>query len=318
MMFNLIRQLRSVFKPILAAGVMAFAVGGAQANLVAPVPSGPFNALVFGDFRSTNADMWGGLIAGGRVELSTYEVNARRASSFGVWTAGGGLMSNGRVNGDITSNMNFASNAGHYEGKRVGTADLASLTPLRQFYSGMSAQLAAEAGARTAYRDPWTGLVFEGVASATRHVFNVNAADLPNVRWLDIRNVDADEELIINILGTSATFTNLDLSNSLGRYRTLLNYVDATLVHFSATAPWADVLAPLATIVGGNGHIQGSVVAAAFDSQIELHMGRAHFLSDPALVPLPGSLPLTGLALFAAFWIRRRPEGEGFKRPSAA
>lgn len=315
MMSNLISVLRHVCKPLLTAGFVAATAVSAHANLVAPVPSGPFNALVFGDFRSTNADMWGGLIAGGRVELSTYEVNARRNSSFGVWTAGGGLISNGRVNGDVTANMNFASNAGHYEGQRLGTASASALAPLRQHYNGMSSLLAADPNARAAYRDPWTGLVFEGVSSATRHVFNVKAADLPNVRWLDIRNIDADEELIINILGGSAVFTNLDLSDSLGRYRTLLNYVDATMVHFSATSPWADVLAPLATIVGGNGHIQGSVVAAAFDSQIELHMGKANFLSDPALVPLPGSLPLTGLALFALAWVRRR---EPVKRPSAA
>ena len=109
-----------------------------------------------------------------------------------------------------------------------------------------------------------------------------------------------------NILGDAASFTSIDLSDSLGAYRTLLNYVDATVVNFRNTAPWADVLAPLATITGESGHIEGTVVAAGFNSQIELHMGRANYLNAPAqAVPVPGSLPLTALGLFALAWVRR-------------
>ena len=307
MIKSLFKSLRSTLMPAVAAGVMAFgAVGSAQASLAAAVPSGPFNALVFGDYRSWNADTYGGLIVGGKVNLDTYGVNSQSASTFGLWTGGGGTLNNGHVWGHMTSNVNLTM-AGITGGQVFDAGDASRLAHMQRYYTGLSTTLAGDATARLAVRDPYSGLVFNADRAATRHVFNVNASDLPAVRVLDIRNIDPGEELILNILGSYADFSNLDLSYSLGAYRTLLNYVDATLVNFRYTAPWADVLAPLATIIGESGHIEGTVVAAGFDSQIELHMGRSDFWNVPGnAVPVPGSLPLTALALFALAWVRRQ------------
>lgn len=318
MIKSLFKTLRSTLIPAVAAGVLSFSgVGMAQATLVADVPSGPFNALVFGDYRSWNADTYGGLIVGGRVHLDTYGVNSQSASSFGLWTAGGGTLNNGHVWGHMTSNVTLTQ-AGITGGQVYAVGDTSRLGHMRNHYSSLSSTLAGDATARTAVRDPYSGLILAGERSATRHVFNVNASDLPSIRVLDIRDIDPGEELILNILGSYASFTNLDLSHSLGAYRTLLNYVDATFVHFKHTAPWADVLAPLATIIGESGHIEGTVVAAGFDSQIELHMGRSDFWNVPVhAVSLPGSLPLTALALFALAWTRRQTP-VAVKRPNSA
>ena len=318
MMKSLFKSLRSALIPAVAAGALALGfVGSAQASLAAPVPTGPFNALVFGDYRSWDADTHGGVIVGGRVDLDTYGVNSRSASSFGLWTAGGGTLNNGHVWGHMTSNVNLTK-AGLTGGEVYAAGDASRLVTLQRYYSGLSSTLAADTSARLAVRDPYSGLVLNADRAATRHVFNVNAADLPAVRVLDIRNIDPGEELILNILGSYADFSNLDLSYSLGAYRTLLNYVDATIVHFNHTAPWADVLAPLGTITGESGHIEGTVVAAGFNSQIELHMGRSDFWNVPGnAVPVPGSLPLTALALFALAWVRRQSR-DPVMRPNAA
>lgn len=319
MITSLLKNLRSALIPAVAVVVMSLGGPGlAQATLVAAeVPSGPFNAFVFGDYRSWNADTYGGLIVGGRVSLDTYGVNSQSASSFGLWTAGGGTLNNGHVWGHMTSNVTLTQ-AGMTGGQTYAVGDTARLGYMQNYYSTLSTSLATDASARAAVRDPYSGLILAGERSATRHVFNVNAADLPSIRVLDIRDIDPGEELILNILGAYASFTNLDLSHSLGAYRTLLNYVDATLVHFKHTAPWADVLAPLATIIGESGHIEGTVVAAGFDSQIELHMGRSDFWNVPSqAVPLPGSLPLMALALFALAWVRRQSDA-AVTRPNNA
>lgn len=311
----------STLRPVLTAAALLGSLGAAQATMVAAVPEGPFNALVFGNFNSYNADIEGGLIVGGRVSLDTYGVNAKSHSSFGLWTQGGGTLSNGHIWGGYTNNMQLASNAGSTGAGAYAVGDSSRLFSMQSYYQSVSQSYAQTNFARTAYRDPWTGLVFEADKGAARHVFNVNAADLPYVRWLDIRNVDADEELVINVIGDSATFTNLDLSDSLGKYKTLLNYVDAKIVHFSATSPWADVLAPYATIVGGNGHIQGTIVAGAFDSQLEIHSGKTDFWKVPAgAVPEPGSMALAAVALLALVRTRRggAPIRLNFMRPSAA
>lgn len=320
MIQQLTRILRSLAAPAIIAGTLAGAAAApAQATLAAGVPDGPFNALVFGDYRSYNADSWGALIVGGRVDLHTYGVNSMNASNFGLWTAGGGSITNGHVWSHVTSNVSFTM-AGQTGGQVYDVGSTARLGHLQSHYSGLSSRLATDAAARTATRDSGSGLMLVGDAAANRHVFNVDASVLPDVRWLDIRGVDAEEELVINIFGQAASFTNLDLSDSLGKYRTLLNYVDATLVHFKHTSPWADVLAPLAKIVGESGHIQGTLVAAAFDSQIELHMGKTRFWDVPDgdagnAVPVPGSLALSALGLFAVVWVGRRPKGAAQQGP---
>lgn len=278
----------------------------AVATAITPVPGGPFNALVFGDYRSQNADTHGGLIVGGRVELSSFGVNTRGPSAFGLWSAGGGTVSNGHVWGHLTSNVRLEG-AGMTGGQVFAPGNVVGLDSYIQHYRQLSTTWASDATARAAVRDPFSGLVLAGDKQASRHVFNVNAADLSAVRVLDIRDIDPDEELVINIHGDQASFTNLDLSESLGRFRTLLNYVDATIVHFKNTSPWADILAPWATITGESGHIQGTLVAGAFFSTLELHMGKTDFWKGPVQgVPLPGVLPMMALGLLALWAVRRR------------
>ena len=315
---TLMRLARALALSMLGAAISYLPAAPAQASVMAPVPPGPFNALVYGNFRSSNADSEGSLVVGGAIDLHTYGVNSRSGSAFGLWTREGGTLTNGHVWGSATSNV-MLERAGVTGGNRPDVGDATALAAWRRYYNGLSSVLAQDPSARNAYRDPYSGLVLQGEAAANRHVFNVRAADLQGVRLLDIRGVDVEEELVINIIGDMASWVELDLSSTLGRYRSLLNYVDATIVHFRNTAPWADVLAPFATITGESGHIQGTLVAASFDSTLELHMGKTDFWNVPMgagnAVPLPDTLALSAAGLFAAAWVRlRRRE----VRPSSA
>lgn len=307
---RLLNRVRRVGVRLAAVCTLAASALPASAGVIAPILDGPFNALVFGNFRSSHADAQGTLVVGGTVELSSYGVNTMSGASLGLWSGAGGTLTDGRVYGNLTDNITL-SNAGVTGGTAIGLGDGSRLASMQSYYTALSASYANDVGARNAYRTPWGGLVLEGSAAQTSHVFNVRAEDLVGTTWLDIRNIDPNEKLVLNIIGANASFSDIDLSSTLGRYNTLLNYVDASIVNFNATGAWADILAPYATITGSDGHLQGTVVAAGFNSNLELHLGKTDFWNVPSSpgasssVPVPGTLLLAALGLVPLVWSRR-------------
>jgi len=138
------------------------------------------------------------------------------------------------------------------------------------------------------------------------NVFNITAAQLADVNHpLDIV-VPAGSTVIINVDGTSLTLGGAIYIDGVQVSETsdaganiLFNFDDATSVTLNGQLT-ASLLAPFATIAG-NSSIDGTIIAAAFNDNGEVH--NAEFTGNlpgpPAAAPEPGSLLLLGSGLAA-------------------
>jgi choice-of-anchor A domain-containing protein/MYXO-CTERM domain-containing protein len=299
----------------LIATALALSCLGAQA---APVLT-DFNAFVFGNFNSKSSDSEGNLVVGGNFTANGYSINsmARQGPRDPAAVVGGTLsLTNGQANGDVYAGAGIVlSSAGVIGTQHTGPNDVGFLRDWQGYYTTLSSTYGQQA-ATGAVEQKWGGLYFTGKAGAGTTTFLVTTDMVKNAGYWNFAGLDAGQRVVLNFSGGSFDLFNMDLSQTLGKYDVLMNFLDATNVSFTNTSPDADILAPFATIHGSNGHVQGTLVAGSYDSTLELHESAPSFLapppastpSTPNSIPEPGSLALALGGLFMAWQARRRVE----------
>ncbi len=120
----------------------------------------------------------------------------------------------------------------------------------------------------------------------------------------------SDQTIIMNVAGTSGTFSANPLGGTFGAENILWNFYEATGTINVNSVIAGSVLAPWADLRGFNGSTEGSV----FAQSITLDNGELHLrpfegdLPEISAVPVPASLPLL-LAGLGGLWISRRRMG---------
>lgn len=303
---------RSLSRAALAASC---ALACASHSLAASGPAAPVNAVVFGTFSSANSDSEGALVAS-HFNLSGYSVNSNRSQSTGLYSAGTVSLTNGQINGDAVVLGDLTLNGAGLTGQllpRDGWTTLGGwIEQQRQEMSVLSASFAATATNGQAVLTDYSGLVLTGDGTSATQVFQVDAAALRQATSLAISGLARGQGLVINVVGAKASIANLDLSTTLGAYDSVLNFVNANEVTISSTSPHAVVLAPGATIRGGNGHIDGLVVALNWQAGLELHnSGTSSLVNVTSPSPVPEASSAMALALGLAgvsLVVRRRKQ----------
>lgn len=136
----------------------------------------------------------------------------------------------------------------------------------------LSTKLAAQtANGKTTIQ--FNGITFQGDGSGDTQIFNVKGADLLNVTYANFVNLTPGQTLIINVTGDSGMQGGMP--DGFRNYNALFNFSTAKKLTFTNVALNASILAPLATVQGGSGVVDGNVVVNNWNSNVYIANNRS-------------------------------------------
>jgi choice-of-anchor A domain-containing protein len=256
--------------------------GGLQVRL------NDYNLFLLGDY-SGGHDVLGKVAAGGNITMTDFAVGSGLPVGDIAQTlvAGGDLtLSSGGVWGDAWHGGNFSSDSSvTFARGQVSQGTPINFTARGTELSNLSAQLASLTINGTTTLESWGGIMLHGTDPAV-NVFQVNASAFTGAALLSI-DAPAGSLAVLNILGSSATFTGFgqSFSGGIDQQGVLFNFVDATAIDAQGFGFWGTVLAPQAHITFNDGSFDGGIYAHSFTGNAEGHINplEEHDLCQPEL-----------------------------------
>jgi len=275
---------------MLSAAALLVAAESSQLVLAQEVDLGTaaqYAGFFFGN-ASNLSDVVGRLAVGGNLSIG--------GTSVGEGVAKSSTQPSLVVGGDITAftsgsmGSSSTNNYGDYVGKK-GSAVPSYLLLHQVAYSPvdfaaetiylkvLSQQLSARK-ATGQVSQQWNTVTLTG-SNSDIEVFNLSAAQVQSTLTMALVNVKSSATLIFNVAPNSQRqvqfgITTTVLQNRQGKV--LYNMPDADLLNFTGVWVWGSVLAPAACVNNSNGHIEGTIVAASWNSNMEI--GNSPFLGS--------------------------------------
>ena len=298
----------SVVAALLAAPAGAVVVGpgggGGTSGVVCggttglPGVAAPYSVLIVGagNYVSQNTDVRASLAVGGNATLTNYFV---AESVVGDLTAAvnpaalvvGGLLtaSNGSVgkSGGTTSHYgtiytNTTPVLSNFDAKGGTVAkSVLDFNAAATYYTSLSSSLGALAATGTVTHTNST-LTFTG-AQTDINIFTIDAATLAATNRVTV-SVPSGSATLINVTGSAATLQNGSVSETGAAATTVLyNFYQATSLTLPGSMnPRGSLLAPYAAVTGGYGQVDGQLVAASYNANLEFEL-------EPFGCTLPGT-----------------------------
>ncbi|MCH8623141.1 choice-of-anchor A family protein, partial [Undibacterium sp. TS12] len=114
---------------------------------------------------------------------------------------------------------------------------------------------------------------FQGDGTSGTQIFSVKGADLLSVTYANFVNLNPGQTLIINVTGDSGMQGGMP--DGFKNYNALFNFSTAKKLTFTNVALNASILAPLATVSGGSGVVDGNVVVNNWNSNVYIANNRS-------------------------------------------
>ncbi|NOK15876.1 choice-of-anchor A family protein [Corallococcus carmarthensis] len=225
---------------------------------------GEYNLFVLEDYQQGN-EVQGKLAAGRNISLQNFSVGEKlpETDTANVLVAGGNLsLANGyvwgsaRYGGKLTQEPNV-----FYPRGNVARATPINFTNQGSALRALSAELGALPANGTATRESWGGVTLTG-KDAKVNVFDVKASSFKGATLLSVE-APTNSLAVINIRGTSATFTNFGhtFSGGIDEHGILFNFPDATTLTAFDYGFYGTVLAPNANVSFSDGSWVGGIYA---------------------------------------------------------
>jgi choice-of-anchor A domain-containing protein len=305
--------IKSAVSTVAAAVLLTMAAAGSASAGVVDLNLHGANVFALTDFKAPSSDVEGSILAGRDVQLSNYSVNDKNFDAYGSYaliagrnlsfTSGSIKNGNTYVGGtsSVTQSVDVYSKI--QTGAANAPANLGALASQLKTTSTTLAKLDATGSASV----QWGGLNIKGSKSAVE-VIDIDAKTLAGVTYFNFSNLTAGSTLIMNISGSSGGLNGG--YQGFEKYNVLFNFYQATDlgIHTGLTA---NILAPLASVNGGSGVINGNVVVDNWLSSVQINSN--HFFRPTnvqgfmAPVPEPETyaMLLAGLGMIG-FMARRR------------
>jgi choice-of-anchor A domain-containing protein len=265
--------------------LFAFGATCSLAAHAAPISlgaAGSYNVLAFGDFTATNSDVEGAVAVGGDLTAVNYSINSRlHAAGNTALVVGGDLDLRGQINGgEVWVGGSTANGATLHNAQAVGGASPVDFAALQSELQALSLSLSQTAATGT-FVQQYGGLVLTAQHQAIEY-FSLDALDLL-VNYGSIVDAAAGATIIMNVSGSSVALSQ-NFPAALKGFNVLYNFYEATTLNLQGIEIHGSILAPYATLTGGSGQINGNVVVANWDAQIEAH-------SNGYFQPVGGDMP---------------------------
>ncbi|WP_167541137.1 choice-of-anchor A family protein [Janthinobacterium agaricidamnosum] len=282
---------------------------------------GGANAYSLGNFSSSSGKVGGALLVAGNMDVSNYSVNGQNKDAYGnsALAVGGDL--NYR-SGSINNGSYHAGGVSNIGKSMLNDASPSDSSPLS--FEQTSAQLKELSTSLSQVKSIYYSwhhsaydLTLTGSGSGNVQIFNIPSHTLYGQKdyKFEFNKLNPNDTLILNISGAWGGFSDANLIG-FGNYNVLFNFYEATELWVPQNLNLkGNILAPLATVNGGRGTINGNVVVGNWNSNIDILGNNAFKPADvPGLispVPEPESYAmwLAGLGLLGC--VARRKAGRG-------
>jgi choice-of-anchor A domain-containing protein len=238
-----------------------------------------YNLFLLEDYTGGH-DVTGKVAAGGNISMTNFAVGSMLPATdiANTLVAGGNLsLSQGGVWGDTFYGGTYSGDGTvtYYRGTRTQGTPIdfaARFAELR----GLSARLAGLTVNGTTTRESWGGVKLRGTNPGV-NVFHVQATAFDGASLLSIE-APTDSFVVVNITGTSATFTgfNSEFRGGITSRGVLYNFVQATQLSAEGYGFHGTVLAPYAAVTFNNGSWDGGVYARSLTGNAEGHINPLH------------------------------------------
>jgi len=301
----------------------------AAALLTAPVHAdvvdlGISNANLFslGNFSTSGSDVEGAVLVKGNFTASSYSVNKKDKDAFGSYSL------------VVGGNMNYSSaalnNGSYYVGGKAtlvsvgtdkntksSTVNPANFNAMASNVKKVSTALsnATETGRSSI---SYGGMTLTGTNKSVE-VFDITGSALSSVNYFNLNNLKSGSTLIFNISGKDAIGFNQNGVglNGFDKYNVLFNFYEASNLNLQNVGVYGSILAPLATVTGNGGVVNGQVIVGNWLSNVQVNAD--HYFSavnvpgySLALAPVPElsiwPMLMVGLGLIGLFKARRRDD----------
>jgi len=251
------------------------ATGSVRAATINLSEAQGFNLLTWNNATLLNSDTEGRVAIGGNATFSSYSVGTQASNptpATGSLVVGGNLSATGGqvYNGSIYVGGNYSgpgyslnSAAGSVTSYGLGNAVPFDFSAAKTALTAKSLSYGAEAANGTSVLQ-WSTLTLTGTQTGLNalNIFNITAAQLASASSL-VLNVAADSHVLINVSGTSVTFSNKGLSG-FDPENTLFNFYQATTLNMSGVGIEGSILAVNAAVNFQSGQMNGQLIAKSF------------------------------------------------------
>jgi len=251
----------------------------AQAQEIDIGTAAQYAGFFFGN-ASNIPDIGGRLAVGGDVSLNGFSIAGGVASSSTQpsLVVGGNVVALGGGSIGSSSSNNYGVYLGSkapavptYLNLKKVTYSPVDFAAERTYLTILSQQLKARAATGTISQQ-WNTVTATG-SNSDIEIFNLTAAQVVSTLTLALVNVKSSATLIFNVASNSQRQVQFGITASVlqGRQgKVLYNLPDADVLNFTNVGVLGSVLAPLACVTNSNGHLEGTIIAASWNSGMEI------------------------------------------------
>ncbi|MEN9867230.1 MAG: hypothetical protein RL748_2820 [Pseudomonadota bacterium] len=278
-----VKSSTSRFLALGIAALLSFSPVSLHAQQIDLGVAANYAGFFFGNVKNI-PDIEGRLAVGGNLSISGFSIGGRVPPGSGqpslvvggdlTSIGGGGIYDGYGAPGYAVYSGNRAPSTPTYIDFRKQTPSVIDFEAERTYLTVLSQQLRDMPATGTVTK-LWSGITLTG-SNADIEVFNLTADQVKSGLDLLLDNVKPTAHLILNVASDSQRKVKVGITMASLQDRhakVLFNLHDADVVNFTGVLVLGSVLAPYACVRDSSGHLEGTIIAASWDSNMEIGFG---------------------------------------------